>query len=502
MGVTLAVCAMRGDWWRRAAIIGFACSIGWGVGGQSSYGILIGYCVGGTYGNSLFGFTALYIVGALYCGVGAGFLGLALTKPRSYIQQFIWPLLIMYLLWYVMFYTGLIHASIDYFDGGVEARGRIYALHDSLWSCVLLTVVLSAALWAAVPKWRDATALMFVLSVGWFVGMFGLIEVCDFRLNPDRAEAWAGVAGMLFALIGYLLYQKNLATLMLVTYGIIAGGLGFSCGNFIQMLGRGKWSLIAGTQFEQFFTWTMMEQFFGYCMGFGVALGVIKLVNNQLAPPKEDAPTQPSNLFAVFFLFGPLMFNNFHKHVRDWPKHNKIAEEFFGLSISNWYLIIGLAYMGILLYALYLIKEGRLKIIPASKLGAAQLLALLVIISVLLMYLLCIGVSQTNLFLFLLAISIGLVIILRTPETPILVPENEGTSPESTAWIPGVLHWILYPISVPVLLLLAHATMQFEMEQKQYRFPQPEQPQESEQSRFDVHSEPVFLTQGRSELLQ
>jgi len=404
-------------------------------------------------------------------------------------------------------------------------------LHDSLWGCVALAVSLNASLWAVVPKWRQATSLMFILSVGWFAGMFVLIQVCDFRLNPHRAEAWAGVAGMLFALIGYLLYQKNIASLMLVSYGIVAGGLGFSCGNFIQMLGRGndhlmkqgEWNFISWmnekynallqsilnreadqvieADFFQFFTWTMMEQFFGYCMGFGVALGVVKLVSKKLVAPKEDVSTMPSNLFSVFFLFGPLMYINFQKHIKDWPKHNKIASDLLGFDLAFWYPAIGLAYMGIILYALYLIKQGRLNIMPATRLGKAQLLALLVILCVLMMYLLLPHVGHANLFLFLLAIAIGLIIILRTPETPIVVPEGKGTSPESTTWIPGFGHWLLYLVSPLVLYGLASATMQFGMDQKQYRFPQPEQKQEAEQSRIDSLNEPIFLSSNRSELI-
>ncbi|MEZ6074507.1 MAG: hypothetical protein R3C56_02185 [Pirellulaceae bacterium] len=43
---------------------------------------LIGYSMGGTYTNSLYGLSSLFLVGSLYCGIGAGFLALGLTERR------------------------------------------------------------------------------------------------------------------------------------------------------------------------------------------------------------------------------------------------------------------------------------------------------------------------------------------------------------------------------------------------------------------------------------
>ena len=56
--------------------------IGWGFGGVSSYGLLVGYSMGGTYTNSLYGLSSLFLVGSLYSGIGAGFLALGLTERR------------------------------------------------------------------------------------------------------------------------------------------------------------------------------------------------------------------------------------------------------------------------------------------------------------------------------------------------------------------------------------------------------------------------------------
>ncbi|MEZ6046136.1 MAG: hypothetical protein R3C11_11325 [Planctomycetaceae bacterium] len=269
LGATLALCAMRPDWWRRAAVIMFACSIGWGIGGQSSYGIIIGYSMGGTFRNSLFGYASLYLVGGLYSGIGAGFLALALTKPRSYLQQFVGSLVIMYSCWLMLSYLELLEPlfeyllgennadpnawfrrlnfitlSIEAFEGGEEARGLTYWLHDTVWLCVLVTLIVNGILWVIVPKWRAANSLILILAFGWFAGMYVLIELFSLRMNPHRAETWAGVVGMRIALVGYCLEQRNWAGFMLVCYGFIAGAFGFSFGDFIQMVGRIKWGPI------------------------------------------------------------------------------------------------------------------------------------------------------------------------------------------------------------------------------------------------------------------
>jgi len=52
--------------------------LGWSVGGMMSYGIVIGYCKGDDFGNVLYGYTMLGVIGALYGVIGGGFLGLGL----------------------------------------------------------------------------------------------------------------------------------------------------------------------------------------------------------------------------------------------------------------------------------------------------------------------------------------------------------------------------------------------------------------------------------------
>ncbi|QDU78584.1 hypothetical protein Pla110_02880 [Polystyrenella longa] len=506
LGATLVVCAMRPDWWRRAAIIMFACSIGWGVGGQSSYGIIIGYSMGGTLRNSLFGYASLWLVGGLYSGIGAGFLALALTKSRSWLQQFIWPLTIMYLAWLSLSYLSMLEPlfesllgqgeatvnawwhhldffvqSIEYYEGGEEARGLTYWLHDTIWACVLLTIVVNGLLWIVVPRWRNANALILLLAVGWFAGMYILIELLSLRMNPHRAETWAGVLGMQVALVGYFISQRHWVGFMLASYGFIAGAIGFSVGDFIQMTGNAKWGPIGEYAWlQEFGYWTVMEQLFGCFMGFGTAVGLIRLVNKGLAPPEEDTASKSIDLFGLFFVFGPLLVFNFRKPFRTWMEHDSISDVLFTFPINNVAFFFSFVYLLVLLCMLSKMRKRELALVPASHLGQAQLLAFLVNIAVLMMYLLIAQVSASSLFTFVSAIIIGLLIIFSKTEKPVDI-SNANIPAESFTWFPGLLHWILWPLSAFLLVGLAWTTMQFEMKQKQYRFesdvPTPEEEQ-------------------------
>ncbi|MCA9038834.1 MAG: hypothetical protein KDA65_00665 [Planctomycetaceae bacterium] len=506
LGATLAVLAMRPDWWRRAAILAFVCSIGWGVGGQSSYGIIIGYSKGGTLRNSLFGYASLWLVGGLYSGIGAGFLGLALTKSRSWLQQFIWPLTIMYSAWLGIVYLSLLEPifehflgqgeatadawwhhlnlfreSLLYYEGGEEVRGYTYWLHDTNWLSVLLTIGINGLLWVAVPRWRNANALILLLAVGWFAGMYFLIDLAGLRMNPHRAETWAGVLGMQIALAGYTIYHRNWATFMLVSYGFIAGAFGFSLADFIQMVGTAKWGPIGKYAWlQEFGYWTVMEQLFGCLMGFGTALGLIRLVNKGLAPPAEDTSSKSIDIFSLFFVFGMLLVFNFKKPLTVWLRESDISGILFTFPTGNWALPVTILYLSVLLYFLSRLHSGKLAMVPATHLGQAQLQAFLINLAVLLMYLLIGQISSTNLFTFLSAITIGLLILFSVDLKPVDI-QNAHLPAESFTWFPGPLHWLLWAASPFVLWGIATITIQFGMKQNQYRFPEDAPPPKEEE---------------------
>lgn len=507
LGATLAVCAMRPDWWWRAAIICFACSIGWGFGGQSSYGLIIGYSNGGTLLNSMWGYGSLWLVGGLYGGIGAGILALVLTKPRSFLDQFVWPLVFMYAAWLAVrhlvelepyfewllgngeatadawwHHLDFLRQSILYYEGGEAAQGSIFWLHDTLWLCVAVTLVLNSILWAAVPKWRNANALIVLLAAGWLAGMFILIKLAGVRMNPDRAESWAGVLGVQLALVGYFLYHRNWAGFMLCCYGFIAGAYGFSMADFVQTLGNAKWGPIGEYAWlREFGFWTVMEQLFGCLMGFGTAIALVRFNRRGLAPAADDSPRRGIDVLSLLFVFGILMIVNFAKAYSGWLKIENMKMVLLTFPIQNWAVPAAIFYLGVLLFVLLRLRRGKLAMAPTSPFGRAQLQAFLIAILVLNMYLLLARPSWTNLLTFVLAIAIGLLIIFTREEKPVDLT-TMTTPPESFRWFPGPLHWILWILSPALIWGMATISIGFDLKRYEIRFPEEvEEPAETEE---------------------
>ncbi len=84
MGVmAVLLVSNRKDWADRAPTLVSLGALGWGVGGMMSYGIVIGYCRSLSFGNSLYGYAMLAVIGALYGFIGGGFFGLGLESSEE-----------------------------------------------------------------------------------------------------------------------------------------------------------------------------------------------------------------------------------------------------------------------------------------------------------------------------------------------------------------------------------------------------------------------------------
>jgi hypothetical protein len=96
--LALAVCLASGrvDWWQRASVLALLGALGWAFGGQMSYGMVIGYTAHSTFGNVLYGYACLFLIGALWGSVGAGVLALGVTEARSTLERFTGPLVTFY----------------------------------------------------------------------------------------------------------------------------------------------------------------------------------------------------------------------------------------------------------------------------------------------------------------------------------------------------------------------------------------------------------------------
>jgi hypothetical protein len=58
-------------------------------------------------------------------------------------------------------------------------------LYDTLWLDAASAFIVCCCLWVVVPKWREATSLIALLSLAWFAGMFLLVGASGFRINPS-----------------------------------------------------------------------------------------------------------------------------------------------------------------------------------------------------------------------------------------------------------------------------------------------------------------------------
>jgi hypothetical protein len=113
-GLAVLAVAKRKDWAKRLPVLTALSAIGWAVGGMMSYGIVIGYCRGNDFGNVLYGYMMLAVIGGLYGFIGGGMFGLGLEttegkKPHwaSLITEMaigawiVWGLIIYQLEWFM-----------------------------------------------------------------------------------------------------------------------------------------------------------------------------------------------------------------------------------------------------------------------------------------------------------------------------------------------------------------------------------------------------------------
>ena len=77
-GLGVCVTSGRPDWHRRWPIFGIAAAAGWAIGGQMSYGHIVGYTCVGQAKTVVYGFAMLWVVGALWAGCGAALLAIVL----------------------------------------------------------------------------------------------------------------------------------------------------------------------------------------------------------------------------------------------------------------------------------------------------------------------------------------------------------------------------------------------------------------------------------------
>ncbi|MHA8065317.1 photosystem II biosynthesis protein [Aquirufa sp. ROCK2-A2] len=111
-------------------------------------------------------------------------------------------------------------------------------------------------------KWSK---LIVEMVVGALIFYFFIIQQFEFLMTPPRDESWAGVFGMVAALIWFMFRTKNVQALRVALFAGLGGGFGFAFGNFLQVLGT-----VSAIKFN---FWNVMEYSLGFFGGIGMAYG-------------------------------------------------------------------------------------------------------------------------------------------------------------------------------------------------------------------------------------
>ncbi|MCA9435936.1 MAG: hypothetical protein KC978_09150 [Candidatus Omnitrophica bacterium] len=414
LGMALCLCSGREDWIRRTAIAGWLGAIGWGIGGQVSYGMIPSYTISDSFPDVLYGYSCLFLVGALWGGIGAAILSFAWTKSQKELATFIGPTFALGSLWCLIgalfWIPEHVHetyslAPLDRLTAAGESPPiwlsivallerfsqslnsfTVSKMHDIDWLGAM-TALSVAGLYAAFSKRsRKACGLIAILAIGWWVGYLILVRLFDLHMQPkpggtQRSDNWAGMAGLLVALVGWMWREQDRVGLLLSRYGFIGGGIGFSVGDFINKPDKIRWEPIYQFEFLRGFDhWKWTEQGFGLIMGAIVSLGVLHLLKSSLEPTKEEAASggfMTTNEFSVIGLLGVTLWWNFYHNPGTYFEHGRIAKDtLFGMKAPDWLFLFGFLYLGLLIHLMLRNRRADLPFLPSSWQGRGQLLFL------------------------------------------------------------------------------------------------------------------------------
>ncbi|MHC4569938.1 MAG: hypothetical protein ACYTE3_29810, partial [Planctomycetota bacterium] len=369
LGLAICLGSGREDWWQRSTIMAMCGAIGWAFGGQMSYGRVIGYTASWSLPDVTYGYACLFLIGGLWGGIGAGVLSLSVTESRSYLERFAGPLIVLGLTW----------IGMD-LSGRTEALAEIFYLNDTDWIAASSALIVGAVYAAVIRRERQPCFLIMSLAAGWWAGYIILTALLDLHMTPPRSDNWSGCVGLFIALLLYLVRRRNRAAVAAAVFGLLAGGIGFAVGDFVQMLGRaqwgpiGRWEALQGLDY-----WKWMEQLFGLIMGLGVGIFFLKRMRPKLARPAENGDGRNLNTVALLFLLLVMMWSNLHKNVRTWARGSHIPEQFFGIPTGWWFLIVALLLSAAVLVAIIRHRRGQLSMAPSAPFGRGQLLFLVIL---------------------------------------------------------------------------------------------------------------------------
>ena len=448
LGLSVCLASGRQDWWQRSTIMAMCGAIGWAFGGQMSYGRITGYTASSSLPDVAYGYACLFLIGALWAGIGSAILALSVTESRSHLERFTGPLVALWLVWFAMDLSGLTAWMVK----------SLY-LNDTDWFAALAALLVAGVYAAIVPRSRPACVFIMLLAGGWWAGYLILTGLLRLHMTPPRSDNWSGCVGLFIALVLYLIRRQNRAALMVALFGFLAGGIGFAVGDFVNMLGRAQWGPIGQLNALQGLDyWKWMEQLFGMIMGIGVGVAFLRWIRQKLAPPAEDQSGGSLNTVGLMFLLLVMMWSNLHKNVRNWAQGNYIPDHLFGIRAQWWFLLVGLILSAMVLIAIIRDRYGKLPLAPASAFGRGQLLFLIILwiaIAGAFTQALPAMASKGTLFVhatFWITGGICSLIVLGLSGKSERQPEAQLAASDDF-WKPGIRYWISW-LLVPILIAL------------------------------------------------
>jgi hypothetical protein len=509
VGLFLAAASQREDWWRRTVIVGAAGAIGFAFGGASSYGKLVGYTNAG-WGegqlwlmDTLWGYGTMFTVGAIWGAIGGGIIGLALTRPRSWIAGFIAPLIAVQLVWSLLSYTE-ISGEAEFFAGWLKEQPwsaldwNRKAIWDTNWIQATASLAVAVVMWTLwlilglvsptrFPKsTRSACLFIAMMSVGsWlglaiFAGGLGIHFNPESPYNPERADSWASVLGMALVLGVYLISTRNYAALMLWCYGLIAGGIGFATGDFVQTLQRAQldWLTYKPLPFDaapdavamhyligpfkalltEHGGWPKMEVILGLFIGFGMALGCSRLVRGRLATPLEDDSKSYLNEFCVVLIFVGISWRNFDNNWNDWVRADGFPAETLAIPATYWLQYLGVMLSLLVLYVVCVYRRGGTALNEASPLLKGQLVTMAGVWYFLLVHFLMNPPTNphviiTAVYFWTSAILVTAYLLRNKPSKAVVVDEPVLMS--NSQWLPGWRYAALWLFAICWVCLIS-----------------------------------------------
>lgn len=147
------------------------------------------------------------------------------------------------------------------------------------------------------PNWAN---LISQMVAGAMLTWGFLIYQLEWFMTPPRSELWAAAFGASAAL-GWFLWRENFKkSFRIAVYTSLGAGLGFSFGNFIQVIGA-----TSGISYNW---WNVMEFILGFSGGIALAYAILTT-----AWKGEIEFSKSTNFFALIFLFIIIPFVNFQQ---------------------------------------------------------------------------------------------------------------------------------------------------------------------------------------------